>query len=324
MNTLPSDTKRASPPTVVDSAIPFKNNVPLVLESFIANLSSPETAKSYTASVKEFLIFVAPYVRRIEELRREHIVFYKKNLVDKCLAPKTILKKISAISSLCKYLAHEGIIEKDLTFGIRRPKTHNKKETAALTRDEVQRIFEGLKPERYSYKAHRAILGVGFYTGLRSKEIRYLKISSITEVDGHRIIRTKIKGDKPHEVPINPQLWLFLTEHLEKLEELGFPCHQDDYLFPRLKPMENRPISGKSLGELLKRALKNADIHLSDARRYSPHTMRTTVATHLLNEVESPLEDVQKLLGHTNPSTTQRYNKRSKSHHKSPIYQLKY
>jgi integrase len=54
--------------------------------------------------------------------------------------------------------------------------------------------------------AHRALLGVGFYTGLRSREIRFLKISDITEVDGHRIIRTMIKGGKPHEVPINPEL----------------------------------------------------------------------------------------------------------------------
>ena len=52
--------------------------------------------------------------------------------------------------------------------------------------------------------------------------------------------------------------------------------------------------------------------------------MRATLATHLLNTVEAPLEDVQHLLGHSSPATTQHYNKRKKGHNKSPVYRIDY
>lgn len=293
-----------------------------VMAAFLLNFPSKGTATEYARSAKEFLAFVAPQVRSIEEIRRDHIIFYKKHLTNRGLSNKTILKKLSAISSLCKFLAHEGMVDRDLTYGIRRPKTYNKKETAALTEEEVTKIFASLNPKAYGYYAHRAILATGFYTGLRSSEIRNLKIGDICEAEGHKIIKTIIKGDKPHEVPINPTLFEYLKDHVTRLSELGFECEKEDYLFPRLKPRENKPISGKSLRQILNGALKRAGIQKSDARRYSPHTMRATVATHLLNKVEAPLEEVQRLLGHSNPSTTQKYNKRTRSHERSPIYEI--
>lgn len=293
-----------------------------VIAAFLLNFPSKGTATEYARSAKEFFAFVAPHVGSIGEIRRDHIIFYKKNLTDQGLSNKTILKKLSAISSLCKFLAYEGMVDSDLTYGIRRPKTYNKKETAALTEDEVRRIFSSLNPKAYGYYAHRAILATGFYTGLRSSEIRNLKIGDVCEAEGHNIIKTIIKGDKPHEVPINPILFGYLKDHVRRLSELGFECKKNDYLFPRLKPRENKPISGKSLRQILNRAVNRAGIKKSEARRYSPHTMRATVATYLLNQVDASLEDVQRLLGHSNPSTTQKYNKRKKDHEQSPVYKI--
>ena len=83
---------------------------------------------------------------------------------------------MSAVSSLCKHLAHEGFIEKDLSYGLKRPRSDNRRETADFSDDEVKLLFSALDEKKRSFTSHRALLAVGFYTGLRSAEIRHLKL----------------------------------------------------------------------------------------------------------------------------------------------------
>jgi len=83
-------------------------------------------------------------------------------------------------------------------------------------------------------------------------------------------------------------------------------------------------MSGEALNYILHRDFENAGLEKSNFRRYSPHSMRATFASHLLNTVEAKLEDVQHALGHANPSTTQRYNKRTKGHDKSPVWRIEF
>ncbi|MBC8550257.1 MAG: tyrosine-type recombinase/integrase [Candidatus Brocadiales bacterium] len=295
-----------------------------IFKAFLVNFESKATMKEYALAAKEFFMLVGPHIQDVGELKREHIIFYKTKLKKRGLAHKTILKKLSAISSLCKYLAHEGLVDKDITYGVKRPKDYNKKETKAFTEIEVRKIFESMNPDAFAYLSHRAILAVGFYTGLRSSEMRNLKIENYCKVDGHKVLKTTIKGDKPHEIPLNPFAVKCIDEHLEKLRDWDLGIAPGDYLFPRVRPLANKPISAKGLRKILHDKLKLAGIAISGVRRYSPHSMRATLATHLLNKVEAPLEDVQKLLGHSTPATTQKYNKRDKGHGKSPVYKIDY
>ena len=236
----------------------FESIVESIVAAFLTNFGSKATAVEYARTTQEFLAFVAPHISGLAELRRDHIIFYKKSLTQRGLAHKTILKKLSTISSLCKFLAHEGLVERDLTYGLKRPKSYNKKETAALTEEDVRRVFASMNPGAYAFQAHRALLAVGFYTGLRSAEIRNLKVGDLTAAEGHRIIKTKIKGDKPHEVPLNPFVVHCLNEHLAKLNDLGFKVTAEHYLFPRLRPRDNRPISDKALRQILRSKLQQA------------------------------------------------------------------
>lgn len=292
---------------------------------FFHSFSSKLTSKEYVSASGEFLKFVSRDIDRLGELRRDHLILYQKWLQERGRAEKTILKKISAISSFLKHLAHEGMVEKDLSYGLKRPKSHNKRETADFTDEEVKRIFAALNPKRQTFYAHRAILAVGFYTGLRSREIIGLKIKNVAEVKGHRVLNLKIKGNKPHEVPLNPFAWMCISEHIEKLKDWGFDTESpEQWLFPRLKPMENKPITQQGLTQILKSRMKDAGIKKSLVRRYSPHSMRATLAGHLLNTIQAPLEQVQRTLGHSSPTTTMRYNKRELEHHKSPVYKIDY
>jgi integrase len=199
-----------------------------------------------------------------------------------------------------------------------------KKETAALSADDVKKVFAAL-PKNKWFTAHRAMLAVGFYTGLRSAEIRHLKVGDYGAIDGHRVLNLLAKGDVRHEVPITPFVVRCLDEHLEGLKALGFALNSADYLFPRLHPKPvNEPISQVALRNLFLRKLGAAEIKQSPLRRYCPHSMRATLATHLLTQADVPLEDVARLLGHRNPATTKTYIKEEKHHDKSPVYKIGY
>jgi len=210
------------------------------LTAFLHSHGSELTSREYARAGREFLSFAFQDIHAISELGRDHLILYQKWLKSKGQAHKTILKKMSAVSSLCKHLAHEGFIERDLSYGLKRPRSDNKRETADFSDDEVRRLFSA------------------------------------------------------------------------------------QWLFPSLSPIRNSPISSMALEKILKRLVKKADIKPSSVRRYSPHSMRATLAGHLLNVVEAPLDQVQRTLGHASPATTINYNKREQDHDKNPVYRIEY
>ncbi|MFW7382232.1 MAG: tyrosine-type recombinase/integrase [Oligoflexus sp.] len=295
------------------------------LLAFFNSFDSELTSREYFRAAREFLSLVFTEIDQIEMLSRDHLILYQKWLKAKGLAKKTILKKLSAISSLCKHLAHEGFVDRDLSYGLKKPRSDNKRQTADFSDDEVRRLFAALEPKRKCFTSHRALLAVGFYTGLRSAEIRHLKVGNVSEIKGHRILSLTIKGNKPHEVPLNPFAYRCLAEHIDRLGELGFDIQDpDQWLFPALNPIRNKPISSTALEKILSNLIKKAGIKRSTVRRYSPHSMRATLAGHLLNTVEAPLEQVQRTLGHSSPTTTIKYNKREQDHDKNPVYRIEY
>lgn len=302
---------------------PSSSELQKIFMGFLLN-KAELTAREYGASIREFLSLHRKDIKRPEDIKRHHLIEFKNYLKEKGQANKTILKKMSAVSALCKHLAEENLIDRDISYGVSRPEDENKTECADFTDEEVKRIFASLDPKRYNFYQYRAILAVGFYTGLRSSEIRHLRVSEIGEVKGHKVIRTTVKGDKKHEIPLNPFVVFALHEHLEKLKELGFKLADEDYVFPILKPKANKPYTRGGLSYILERCVKKAGIIHSSFRRYSPHSMRATFAGHLLDTVEARLEDVQKLMKHSSPTTTKKYNKREKGHEKSPVYKIEF
>lgn len=296
-----------------------------ILASFFLNARSSLTSREYQLTSKEFFRFLEGEVKNPRDLQRHHIVFYRKWLEGRGLANKTIQKKLSAISSLCRYLAEAGLLERDIDYGVSRPRTENKRETADLSDENVRQVFAAMNPKKYTYASHRAILAVGFFTGLRSSEIRELRVKNLGTVNGIKVLNLRVKGDKPHEIPLHPFVISAIDQHLEALKRRGFEIDRSEHvLFPSLKTSKDRPMSATALEYIFHSAITRAGIERSAFRRYSPHSMRATFAGHLLNTVEARLEDVQAALGHANPSTTQRYNKRRKEHDRSPIFKMEF
>ncbi len=144
-------------------------------------------------------------------------------------------------------------------------------------------------------------------------------------VNGIKIFQLKVKGDKIHEIPLHLFAISALDEQLKVLRDRGFKIDEHEHvLFPSLKTGKNTPMSAEALDYILNSAMNRAGIERSRFRRYSPHSMRATFAGHLLNTVEARIEDVQAAMGHANPSTTQRYNKRKTEHERSPVFRIEF
>ncbi|RYZ88651.1 MAG: site-specific integrase, partial [Proteobacteria bacterium] len=211
------------------------------------------------------------------------------------------------------------------TYGISRPRSENTRETAEIADADVGKILQSLEGTGYAAASHRAILSVAFYSGLRSNEIRQLKISDIGMIKGIKIFRLKIKGDKAHEIPIHPAGMAAIEEHLHVLRERGFAIDDGEHiLFPSLKTGKNRAMSNVAISYIFNAALDRAGIDRDSFRRYSPHSARATFTTHLPDTVGVPLGYVQAALGNANPSTTLSYNKRKRGHWKSAVWKIEF
>jgi site-specific recombinase XerD len=156
-----------------------------------------------------------------------------------------------------------------------------------LSGEELVRFFNAVDNIKY-----RAILMTAYATGLRLSEITHLRLRHI---DSQRMtIRVEQgKGRKDRYVLLSPRLLSVLRAYWQT-------CRPKDWLFPGRAP--DRPISAASVGRVCNQARIGAGL----SKRVTPHILRHSFATHLL-EAGTDLRIIQVLLGHTSPRTTARY-----------------
>ena len=153
----------------------------------------------------------------------------------------------------------------------------------------------------------RGLLGTLAYTGARIGAVARLRRGDLEDQGTQRVLRFRAKGGKQREVPVRHDLDRWLGEYLEAAGIADAP--RETPLFRaalgKQKKLSDRPLSANSMGLMLKRRLKDAGLPLI----FSPHSFRVLIVTDLLSQ-DVPLEDVQYLAGHTNPRTTQIYDRR--------------
>lgn len=314
----------STPGSAIELSHPDQDELEKTLQSFFLNHRSRLTADAYLGAAREFFALLRGEVKSPADLRRHHVIRYKAFLESRAQAPKTILKKLSGVSSLCRFLAETGLLDRDITYGVTRPQAENQRETGDLPEADVRRVLAAVK-KGYAAASHRAILSLLFHNGPRSREIRELRMKDLGTIRGIRVVRFRIKGDRLHEQPLHPIAIAAIEEHLEILRKRGFQIDNPEHvLFPSLKTGRNEPMSDEAIRYIFKSAIAKAGVELDSFRRYSPHSGRATFTGHLLDSVGARLEDVQEALGHKNSRTTQGYNKRKKAVEKSVIFKVGY
>jgi integrase/recombinase XerC len=211
-------------------------------------------------------------------------------------AKSSVARKLSALRSFFAYLVRQGEIKQNPADMVSAPKM-GKAIPDFLPVDETFQLMHGPDTDNVLGSRDRAILEVLYSCGLRVSELTSLNLNSVDLELG--IIRVMGKGDKERVVPIGSKAREALSGYMKRRGELqGMPI-EDEALF-----LNNRGgrLGSRSISRLLKKHMLRCNI----GRPLSPHGLRHSFATHLL-DAGADLRAVQEMLGHVSLSTTQRY-----------------
>jgi integrase/recombinase XerD len=226
-------------------------------------------------------------------------VEYLKNSGD--YASSTVARKVAALKSFFHFLVAENQIEEDPTFALDSPKV-KKRLPKAMTPGEIERLLQAPAKEGGS-KALRdlALLEMLYASGMRVTELVSLNLSDIEyDNNGGKVrVRSKRSSAREREIPITESALKVLKDYIKNGREQLLQNPDEPALF-----LNNRGqrLTRQGLWLIIKHYVETVGI----STQVTPHTLRHSFAAHKLSQGKS-LQDIQKLLGHANISTTQVY-----------------
>jgi integrase/recombinase XerD len=261
-----------------------------MLEELQRRNYSKETIRLYLFTVKDFS---RHFKKRPDELNEAQMREYQLYLLnDRKLSPQSVAGRITALRFFFLKVLRRPYRELDLVY----PKLPERLPTV-LSEEEVTKLIESACS---SY--HRVILTTLYATGMRRSELARLKIQ---DVDSHRMVIhiRQGKGGRDRDVTLSPRL-------LEVLRAYWKWRKPKVYLFPSLlRRRVEQPIHSKTIWYAVREASRRAGIQ----KKITPHTLRHSWATHLL-ERGTDLKTIQVLLGHVDLETTTLYLHLSQRH----------
>ena len=265
---------------------------------------SAHTIRNYESDLRQFSQFVAtsqgvqhgdPGIKLIDY---RLIRSYLGELFDKCRRA-TIARKLSALKSFFKYLELRGLASSNPSAEITTPKQQRYIPTY-LPVDDMFALLQQPDKEKVLGLRDLAILEILYSSGLRVSELVALDINGL-DLDS-RLVKVSGKGGKERLLPVGKKAINALREYLEKTEMTRKKAGYDKGRGPLFLNYRGRRLSGRSVNRLVKRYARECGIIME----ISPHSIRHTFATHLLDG-GADLRSIQELLGHVNLSTTQKY-----------------
>ncbi len=256
---------------------------------------SDKTKESYENDLKVYSEFLKERsILNVEDITSDSIKDFLKIRNDE--EPTTIAHNLTVIKNFHVYLLKEKIVSKDVSLFIERPKLR-KSLPKTLSIEDVDTLLDISLDTPFDYR-NKAMLELMYGCGLRVSELVNLEINDIDMTNC--LIRILGKGNKEREVPIGEYAIDYLQQYLAKRSLLlkDKPCNK---LFIN-NHGEGMTRQGffKNLKGLLKEKGLNPDV--------SPHTLRHSFATHLINR-GADLRSIQEMLGHADISTTKIYTR---------------
>ncbi len=254
---------------------------------------SENTMNSYRRDLDQFVR--SAKVKDLKEVDRDKIKSFLEHLYDEGFSVSSVERKLACLKSFFRYLIREGVLEADPTSDIKLPKKA-KRLPKALSIAETIRLISAPREKTHISLRDAALLELLYATGMRASEAIGLNVSDINfEVS---FVKCFGKGSKERIVPLNKITLEALREYLEKGKP-KFPAKDKDALFV---DKNGERLTRQGLWLVMKKYVKKTGVK----GKTSPHTLRHSFATHLL-EKGADLRSVQEMLGHADISTTQIY-----------------
>ncbi len=275
----------------------------MAIEAFLSYLRkernySEKTVEAYRRDLESF----AEYIRNIYDkspvrVNARDIRRWLMHLNSKGLKARSVNRKLTAIRSFYKFLFKTGQINSNPATGIKGlkvPKHHQ----IPYSTDEMRLLLDQFtfKPG-FSGLRDKAVLTTFYETGIRRAELIGLTIKDV-DLSGGKI-KVRGKGNKERIIPLLPELQTILKEYLNlRQKKFGASGHEDPFFLTD---------SGKKLYEMFVYRLINHYIGIvSNKEKKSPHMLRHSFATHMLNN-GADLNTIKELLGHSGLAATQHY-----------------
>ena len=239
---------------------------------------SNHTKRAYLGDVKQFLSICKKEAGKVKENDIEKFIFclYNKNI-----SMSTILRKLSALSTFYRFLIETDKVQENPFQLINRPKKEQNL-PSFLSVDEVFLLIDRIKNER-----DKTIIELLYSCGLRASELTSLNRKDIQE----NTVRVKGKGGKERIIPLVDRAERTLNNYLRKREVKGI-------LFTN---RQGKRLTTRSIQNIIKKYGLSVLF-----KNISPHTLRHSIATHLLNSGVD-IRIIQEFLGHASLKSTERY-----------------
>ncbi|MBJ7449702.1 MAG: site-specific tyrosine recombinase XerD [Parachlamydiales bacterium] len=259
---------------------------------------SQATIEAYGRDIGNFIEFCETKNRfKIDEVEQEDIIGFLALKKERNYASSSLSRALMAVKVFFCFLRREGIVKHNITLYFDSPKIWQLI-PEVLTQEEVEDLLKVPKPEKYRGARDRAILELLYASGLRVSEVCSLNIHDVDE----QAVRVVGKGRKERIVPVGQKardaIDVYLTYRNEK---------KIDHAEPLFLTETGNRIERVEIWRRIKYYAKKAGI----TKNVSPHTLRHSFATHLLDN-GADLRVIQEMLGHASVATTDRYTHISK------------
>lgn len=271
-----------------------------LVEAFTADIEtrnlSPHTLAAYRRDLAQFQRFLRDLARdeepTLDHLTPRAVRRFVASLTASRFARRSVRRKLAAVKSFARYLATEGLIATNPTAGLPGPKLE-KRLPVFLSTQEAERLFDTPPGASAGALRDRAVLELFYSTGIRLSELTGLRVGDFDFPN--RTVRVMGKGRRERVVPFGRAAADAVGRHIA----VSGRTARRDAVFAG-------PGAGGLTGRTVQRIVARELAKVSEARHLSPHVLRHTFATHMLN-AGADLRAVQELLGHASLSSTQIY-----------------
>lgn len=275
--------------------------VSIVLSDFLSYLQkikklSNHTIISYQNDLEQFSLFLKDEcgIKDITKANHQHARGFIAKLIDEKNSPKTANRKLSSIKAFFKYCLQQEIIKVNTISKVQGPKTP-KKLPVFVEEADMDKLLKDLKfDDSYKGMQSKLILDLLYQTGIRRSELTGLKTEDFNVYNSE--IKVLGKRNKERLIPVNIELKRNLETFVAVKRDKGLTSR---FMFVSEK---NIPITASQVYTIVKKYLSL----VTTLHKKSPHVLRHTFATHLLNN-GADINAVKELLGHANLAATQIY-----------------
>jgi len=269
-----------------------------LIDSYLSEIESirrysQNTIKSYKTDLNEFLEYCNDNDRlELAKITERFLKTYLMILNEKELDKRSISRKLAAIRSLYKFAFQKNYIEENPVAFIQNPKSIRKL-PEVLSTNLILETYKLADESEEKPEIVKAIFELLYGCALRASELCDLKISDLNK--NKMLLKVLGKGNKTRIIPIGDKSLVVINDYLEKNPEIS----NNDYLIRTKK-------NDKLYPRLVHRIVNKYLSKVSDIKKKSPHILRHSAATHMLDN-GADLRAVKEILGHENLSTTQIY-----------------